>query len=69
MDNEQQNINIMLEKYNRDMPYIIRKIPYKNLYTVRNRITGRLHSKHTTLQRARAQVRLLNAIEHGYRLH
>ena len=46
------------------MPYEIKKIRGKNLYTVRNKITGRYFSKHTTLERAKKQVRLLHMIEY-----
>ena len=48
------------------MPYAIVKIRGKKLYKVINPITGRVHSYHTTLKNAKSQVRLLNAIEHGY---
>lgn len=48
------------------MPYEIRKIRGEKYYTVKNAITGRVHSYHTTLKNAKSQVRLLNAIEHGY---
>lgn len=44
------------------MPYIIRKLPLKNLYKVVNTITGQVHSNHTTLDKAKAQVRLLHLI-------
>ena len=36
-------------------------------YTVRNVETGRVLSKHTTLEKAEAQVRLLQAIDHGFK--
>lgn len=46
------------------MPYIIKKVPgTKNVYTVLNRNTGRVHAYHTTLQKAKAQVRLLHTRE------
>ena len=48
------------------MQYVIRKIRDDKFYTVKNPINGRVHSYHTTLKNAKAQVRLLNAIEHGY---
>ena len=46
------------------MPYIIRK--KKNCYTVKNKKTKRVHSYCTTLVKAKKQVRLLNAIDHGF---
>lgn len=49
------------------MPYAIVKIRNKNQYKVISPITGHIYSRHTSLRNARAQVRLLNAIEHGYR--
>lgn len=44
------------------MPYIIRKNPNKNTYKVINKDTGKIHSKATTLDKAKAQVRLLEQI-------
>lgn len=41
------------------MPYVIRKLRNQNLYSVKNKITGKVHSYGTTLQNAKAQVRLL----------
>jgi hypothetical protein len=43
------------------MPYTIRKLKGKNLYTVKS--PTRIHSKGTTLQKAKAQVRLLYSLE------
>lgn len=48
------------------MPYTIRKLPNKNLYRLRNIDTGKVHAKGTTLENAKKQMRLLNAIDHGY---
>lgn len=51
------------------MPYVIRKLRGKNCYSVKKR-KGTKHrtlSRCTTLKKAKAQVRLLNAIDHGYR--
>ena len=48
------------------MPYVIRKIKNKNLYTVINKTTGKVHSSGTSKANAEKQIRLLNAIEHGY---
>ncbi len=45
------------------MPYVIRKIRGRDLYTVKNKETGRIISKHTTLNKAKAQIRLLNSIK------
>jgi hypothetical protein len=45
------------------MPYTVRKIRGKNLYTVKNAITGTVHSAGTTKKKADAQVRLLNSIK------
>jgi hypothetical protein len=44
------------------MPYSIRKLPNKNLYRVRQKNTGEVLSKATTLNKAKAQVRLLMMI-------
>ena len=41
------------------MPYKIIKLPRTNDYKVINSQTGEIKSKHTTLQKAKAQVRLL----------
>ena len=46
------------------MPYVIRKIKNKNLYSVKNKRTGQVKAKGTTLTKAKAQVRFLNTIEH-----
>ena len=45
------------------MPYVIRKIRNKNLYSVKNSDTGRVHSSGSTLADAKAQVRLLESLE------
>ena len=45
------------------MPYTIRKLPLKNSYKVINTLTKKIHSKHTSLDKAKAQVRLLYMIE------
>lgn len=49
------------------MPYDIRKLPNKPLYRVKNTLTGVVHSKGVSLKRAEKQVRLLNAIDHGFK--
>jgi len=43
------------------MPYTIRKLKGKNLYSVKSE--GRVHSKGTTLSNAKKQVRLLYSLE------
>lgn len=48
------------------MPYIIRKVKNKDCYTVKNAETGRIAAKCTTRDKAKSQVRLLMAIEHGW---
>lgn len=45
------------------MPYQIRKIRGKDLYTVKNSNTGEFHSYGSTLEKAKAQVRLLQNLE------
>jgi hypothetical protein len=49
------------------MPYTIRKLKNRNCYSVKS--PKRIHSRCTTLKKAKAQVRLLNALEKkgGYR--
>jgi hypothetical protein len=42
------------------MPYFIRKLKNKKCYSVKSK---RIHSKCTTLKKARAQVRLLQSLE------
>ena len=49
------------------MPYQIRKIRNKKLYSVKNPITGQIHSAHTTKKNAKKQIQLLMAIEHGFK--
>jgi len=48
------------------MPYVVRKIRNKNLYSVKNSKTNKIHSYATTKTKAMNQVRLLNAIDHGF---
>ena len=43
------------------MPYFIRKKKNRNCYTVKTK--KRMHSKCTTLKKAKAQVRLLKSLE------
>ena len=49
------------------MPYLIKKIKNKNLYKVINKETGDIKSKHTTLENAKKQIKLLNGIKHGFK--
>ena len=44
------------------MPYLIRKVS-KNKYQVLNKQTGKIHAKHTSKEKAEAQVRLLKSLE------
>ena len=46
------------------MPYSISPRP-NNKFSVSNTETGRIHAKETTLTKAKAQLRLLNALEHN----
>lgn len=48
------------------MPYQIRKIRGKELFSVKNIETGKIHSHATTKANARKQVKLLQAIDHGF---
>ena len=45
------------------MPYSIRKVRNKNCYKVKNKKTGKVHAKCTTLEKAKRQVRLLHSIQ------
>ena len=45
------------------MPYVMRKIKNENLYTVKNKDTGRVHAKGTTKDKAKAMIRILNKAE------
>jgi hypothetical protein len=49
------------------MPYKIRKLPNKDLYRVYNTETKEVKARGTTLEKARAMVRLLNAVDHGWK--
>ena len=44
------------------MPWVIRKLKHKNLYSVKNAKTGAVRSKATTLKKAKSQVRLLQSL-------
>ena len=47
------------------MPYSIEALG-NGEYRVINSKTGKIHSSHTTLEKANAQVRLLNGVMHGF---
>lgn len=47
------------------MPYAIFKSDGK--FGVKNTLTNTVHSFHTTLAKANRQIRLLNAIDHGFK--
>jgi hypothetical protein len=49
------------------MPYVIRKVRNKNCYSVKNIESGKIHAKCATKEKAKKQIRLLNAIEHGWK--
>jgi len=49
------------------MPYSIRKLPHQNLYRVRNIDTREIKANATTKRKAEAMVRLLNAVNHGWK--
>jgi hypothetical protein len=48
------------------MPYTIRKLPNKELYRVYNKETKDVKAYGTTLKKAQAMIRLLNAVDHGW---
>lgn len=47
------------------MPYVIFKSDGK--FGVKNAMTGVVHSYHTTQDKAKKQMRLLYAIDHGFK--
>lgn len=49
------------------MPYKTRKVRNKNCYKVVNINTNKVHAKCTSLENAKKQIKLLNAIEHGFK--
>lgn len=50
------------------MPYALRKAPNRNLYWVVSTLTGKKHSINPIPEeRAKKQIRLLRAIEHGFK--
>lgn len=48
------------------MPYAV--LPSGKDFRVVNTATGKVHAKHTTLEKAEAQVRLLRGVEHGMKV-
>lgn len=49
------------------MPYAMRKLPKKSEYKVYNTETKKVFSRHTTKEKAEAQMRLLRAVEYGWK--
>ena len=47
------------------MPYKLRKMPKQSCYRVYNKRTKKVFSKCSSLENAKKQMRLLNAIEYG----
>jgi hypothetical protein len=46
------------------MPYVMRKLPGREMYRVTNKKTGEVHCKECTKANAIKQIRLLNYVEH-----
>jgi hypothetical protein len=55
------------QKQKQYMPYSIRKLPRQDLYRVRNTETGDIKANATTKEKAEAMVRLLNAVNRGWK--
>ena len=49
------------------MPYTIRKVRNKDCYKVVNKINDRIYAKCSTLENAKKQKRLLDAIDHSFK--
>jgi hypothetical protein len=62
-----QNFFVFFRNKNKTMPYSIRKLPGQDLYRVRNTETGDIKANATTKKKAEAMVRLLNAVNHGWK--
>ena len=45
------------------MPYVIERLP-DGKYCVKNGITGKIHAFHTTLDKAKAQIRVMELVDH-----
>jgi hypothetical protein len=48
---------------NFNMPWVIRKLKNKSLYSVKNANTGAVRARGTTLKKAQSQVRLLYSLD------
>ena len=55
---------------NLNMPYVLKKVKIdgKMCWSVRNADSGAVKSKHTDLESAKRQIRLLNALDHNPKL-
>ena len=51
-----------MHKKSKYWPYVVRKVPKRKCYSVRNKVTGRVKSKCTSLAKARRQAGLLRSI-------
>jgi hypothetical protein len=49
------------------MPYTLRKLPGQLKWRVYNKKTKKIHANATTHSKALRQIRLLNAIDHGFK--
>ena len=49
------------------MPYLIHKLRGVALFKVYNPVTKEVKAKASPIEKAKKQVRLLNAIEHGFK--
>jgi len=47
------------------VPYQLRRV--RGGYQVVNAATGQVHAEHTSRDKAQRQIRLLHAVEHGWR--
>jgi hypothetical protein len=48
-----------------NMPYAMRKLPNKKCYTVYNKVTHKVFSKCSSLEKAKKQLKLLRAIHYN----
>jgi len=48
--------------FKNSMPFVIRKLPHKDLYTVKNKITGQVHSYGSTHTNALKLVKHLKGL-------
>ena len=48
------------------MPYLIRKS--EKYYKIINSLTGRIHAQHTTLPKAKAQIRIMGYFDDNKRI-